>query len=193
VAFYEALGEGKSIKFAFEHGKSSMLSENSSKTDMLILKISELEQKILIQKEELKKQELRLSETQAELISEVTALQSMEKELLLSCKYPKITEWLLNNKSVLIKRAQKETFQGQKSIDVEIFTNELERHLDLVIKAFLFDDRSSLDEPDLNISYPVSFYSSAFNFLLNRIPISSFSKAELEQATEYILHLVSRI
>lgn len=192
VAFYDAIGAGRDIKFAFEHGKNSLLETSNLKTNMLILKINELESKLLDERELLKKKEAEIRKSGVEISGEDADLKAMFVSLLSESPFPLITGWLYDNKKVLIKKAQSSCFQDRDALDEEIFRSELGRHFDLIINSLLFGDESGLDEPDLNKSYSIDYYIDALDFILGRVPSQKFPKPEMACLIKNIKYLQSR-
>jgi len=193
IAFYDALSAGRDIPNAFNYGKNTLLLDDTTKTDMLKLEISELQQKLLKDKNEIAKIEEKLNEKAIEF-NDLNVLETFEKELLnTTCPYPVITQWLMERRLTLVEKAQEKVFPAGDELDVKIFQNELSRHLELIIDNLLVNDQSLLDEPRLNKSFPVKIYQDGLIYIKGRIPKDRFSLKANQRIAEDMDYINSRL
>lgn len=192
IAFYDALNAGRTISYAFNYGKKSLLLTDPSKTDMLIMKISALEQQLIEKKEALKKakQEYKVTKTK---IQQENHLQDIEKKLLARCAFPEITKWLIERKEILSEKVQQTVLSSKKELDLEIFRGEFRRHLELIITSLLTDNENHLDEPALRKSFNTDYYKDGLSLIKKRLPENRFSRNAYEKVIDNIDYLKSRL
>jgi len=123
-------------------------------------------------------------------VKKETAL--IEGQLIEHTKYKLAASWLKKNKTQLSKRAALHGFPNLSEEELNQFSKEIGRYLDLVHGCLLVERLNLLDEPIVIRSFPLSSYLEAFKFIINRIPDRLPDEVAIE-LKEHLNYLMQRL
>lgn len=127
---------------------------------------------------------------EAALVKKEAAL--IEEQIIEDTKYKLAASWLKKNKTQLSKRAALHGFPNLSEEELNQFSKEIGRYLDLVHGSLLVERLNLLDEPIVIRSFHLSSYLEAFKFIINRIPDRLPDEVVIE-LKEHLNYLMQRL
>ena len=144
----------------------------------------------------LKKEEKKLFSEKDTIFKKVKkneqGISTLGEELYIESEFKDAIMWLNDNQKLMSERAGKKFFSKGTDKDLDQFRFEIEKYLEL-IKGCLLTGRSNLiDEPIIQPTFGVPYYTDAFEFIESRIP-EHLSDESIHELRKYLKYLVSRI